>query len=142
MYLIHERVSKTIPANHEIYNHILVSMFYKRYVYPFPVAQILNPYHADFNLYCVYVCRHGAILCFFLLCYFFRIQSKTPILIIFLPNKQKWINILKDANVFKEAVKDKPVYQWTHTTAAKLRDGCFFCYLELILFVCNDVLQS
>ena len=37
--------------------------------------------------------------------------------------------------------KDKPVYQLTHTTAAKFRDECLFCYFELILFVCIDVLR-
>ena len=45
-------------------------LFYKRYVYPFPVNQILKPYHVD-----TLVCREGGnfyVVVFVML--FFRIQ--------------------------------------------------------------------
>ena len=69
-------------------------------MYPFPVAQILNPIHADFNLYCVYVCMDGGYFMFFFVMLFFEFRGNHPI--IFLPNKQKWMDILNDANIFKE----------------------------------------
>ena len=40
----------------------------------------------------------------------------------------------------KKHTKDKPMYQYTHTSAAKFRNECLFCFFELILLVCIDVL--
>ena len=66
--------------------HILLL---KRYVYPFPVAQILNPYHAE----CVCVGGgggggKGAILWVFCNAIFFEFRAKHQI--IFFLNKQNW----------------------------------------------------
>ena len=53
MYLKHARESSTIQAKHQ--SSTMKStvtqdfIFYKRSVYPFPVAQILKPYRAKFQ---------------------------------------------------------------------------------------------
>ena len=49
-----------------------VVLFHKRSVYPFPVAQILNPYHAKFELVLV-VCREGGLFWVVFLFVFFII---------------------------------------------------------------------
>ena len=50
-----------------------------------------------------------------------------------------WKNIFID-NILTRISKGKPVYQYTHTNAAKIRDECLFSYFVSILFVCIDVL--
>ena len=76
-------------------------------MYPFPVAQVLNPYHAELSLCCVCVERRGLFLCCcFFVMLFFRIQSLTPNHFLTKTNRI-WKNILIDniynANIFQVA---------------------------------------
>ena len=82
--------TKTAFFGNELYI-TQVLLFYKRYVYPFPVILLLNPKHAEFK--CVHVCvcvwgggGGGHFLLLLFLMFFFEFRAKRQI--VFLANKQ------------------------------------------------------